>query len=253
MDKRFLGILGGIVIIFIGIFAISQHSSNGTSSNSSGGTAGVTHHVQGQGAAGVTLQEYGDYECPICEAYYLPLKQATAKYSKDIYFQFSNLPLSPNPHPNAFAAARAAEAAGMQNKYWEMHDKLYDNQNEWASAPNPQSFYNTYAQQLGLNLTKFKQDYASTQVNNSINADLAAFAKTGKEKATPTFFLNGVYLPNTGLTDPQTGAPNADKIGAVLQNAINQKSKTSSSNSSTTNNSSNTSQSSTPSSSGNPY
>jgi hypothetical protein len=93
MDKRFLGILAAIIIIFIGVFTITQHSS----SNSSGGSKGtskaqVSHNVQGQGAKGVTLVEWGDYECPICEAYYLPLKQAVAQNSSDIYFQFKNLP-----------------------------------------------------------------------------------------------------------------------------------------------------------------
>jgi protein-disulfide isomerase len=223
MDKRFLGILGALVIIFAAIFAITQHSSSNSSNNNNASGTQPTHHIEGKGTSGVTLMEYGDYQCPICEAYYLPLKQAVAQYSDQIYFQFRNLPLSPQPHPNAFAAARAAEAAAKQNKFWQMHDKLYDNQTEWANAPNPQTFYNKYAQQIGLNVDQFKQDYASGEVNNAINADLAAFGKTGKEKATPTFFVNGVYLPNTGLVDPQTGAPSADKIGQAIQAEITKK------------------------------
>jgi protein-disulfide isomerase len=229
MDKRFLGILGALVIIFVGIFAISQKSSTGNNSNNNSSQA--TDHVEGQGQKGVTLVEYGDYQCPICEAYYLPLKQAVSQNSADIYFQFRNLPLSPNPHPNAFAAARAAEAAGLQNKYWEMHDKLYENQNEWAGAPNPQTFFNAYAQQMGLNVNQFKTDYASSKVNDAINADLNAFNKTGQDKATPTFFLDGKYLANTGLVDPQTGAPNADKISAMLKAEIAKKTASSSSSS----------------------
>jgi protein-disulfide isomerase len=218
MDKRFLGILAAIVIIFIGIFAISQNSSsnNSGSGKSSGGQ--VTHHVEGGNAKGVTLQEYGDYECPICEAYYLPLKQAVQQYSSDIQFQFSNLPLT-SIHQNAFAGARAAEAAGLQNKFWQMHDKLYENQNGWASSSSPLDIFSQYAQQIGLNVSQFKSDYASGKVNDTINADLAAFDKTHQDKATPTFFLNGKFLPNSQLTDPQTGAP-ADKIGAVLKAAI---------------------------------
>src|SRR5437868_11334984 len=142
MDKRFLGILGAIIIIFVANFAISQKSNNslGSSTNS---TAKVTNHVEGGGAKNVTLQEWGDYECPICAEYYQPLKQAVSQLFPDIHFQFSNLPLTA-VHPNAFAGARAAEAAGMQNKYWQMHDKLYDNQNDWASASNPGTFFDTY-------------------------------------------------------------------------------------------------------------
>jgi len=225
MDKRFLSILGVLVILFVGIFALSQHKSN----TSAGGTnsSQATNHIEGQGQKGVSLVEYGDYECPICEAYYLPLKQAVAQYSADIHFQFSNLPLTAI-HQNAFAGARAAEAAGLQNKYWEMHDKLYENQTQWASSSNPQTFFNTYAQTIGLNLDQFKTDYASSKVNDAINADLTAFGKTGKDKATPTFFLDGVYLPNTGLVDPQTGAPTASKIAAAIQAEITKKTASSS-------------------------
>jgi protein-disulfide isomerase len=251
MDKRFLGILGAIIIIFVGIFAISQKSNNGSGTNNS--SAQTTKHIEGQGQKGVTLVEYGDYECPICNAYYLPLKQAIGQYSSDIHFQFINLPLT-SIHQNAFAAARAAEAAGLQNKYWEMHDKLYDNQNDWASSSNPQTFFNTYAQQIGLNLDQFKTDYASAKVNDAINADLAAFKKTGKDMATPTFFLDGVYLPNTGLVDPQTGAPNADKIAGVIKTEIDKKTASaSSSHSSTAPAASSSAQTPAPAASGSPY
>jgi protein-disulfide isomerase len=220
MDKRFLGILGALVIIFVGIFAISQNKNSPSTGNSNGSQA--TNHIEGQGQKGVTLVEYGDYECPVCEAYYLPLKQAVSQYTNDVHFQFRNLPLTAI-HQNAFAGARAAEAAGLQNKYWQMHDKLYENQNDWASSSTPLDAFNQYAQQLGLNVTQFKSDYASSKVNDAINADLAAFDKTGKDKATPTFFLDGAYLPNTSLTDPQTGTPTADKIGAVLKAEIAKK------------------------------
>ena len=225
MDRRFLGILGALVVIFIAVFAISQHSSN---SNSSGGnknsTAGVTNHVEGDNAKGVTLVEYGDYECPVCEAYYLPVKQAVAKYTNDIHFQYRNLPLT-SIHPNAFAAARAAEAAGLQGKFWEMHDKLYENQNSWVPpVSNPLPIFSGFAKDLGLNVNQFKTDYASSKVNDAITADLAAFAKTGQEQATPTFYLDGTYLPNTQLVDSTSGAPTADKIGAVIQTEIDKKS-----------------------------
>lgn len=229
MDKRFMGILGALAIIFIGIFVISQNSSSNSSNNSSkNSTAGVTHNVMGQGKSGVTFQEYGDYQCPICEAYYLPVKQAVDQVTADIYFQFSNLPLSPSPHPNAFAAARAAQAAALQNKFWQMHDKLYEAQNEWAGESNPQTLFNNYAQQLSLNVEQFKQDYASTKVNDMINADLDAFAKTGKEKATPTFFINGKYIPNSSFTDAQTGRPSVEQIAKVLKDEISKKSSSSS-------------------------
>jgi protein-disulfide isomerase len=221
MDKRFLGILGAIIVIFIIIFAVTQNSNSNPSGNNSS-AAGATNHVQGQGSAGVKFVEYGDFECPICEAYYQPLKQAVTPLLPQIYFQFRNLPLTAI-HPNAFAAARAAEAAGLQNKFWQMHDKIYENQNAWVNVSNPQSLFATYAQQIGLNVSKFNSDYASSQVNSAVNADIAAFGKTKQQQATPTFFLDGKYVPNSEFADAQTGAPDVSKITQVLQNEINKK------------------------------
>lgn len=216
MDRRFLTILAILVVIFGGIFIVSQKSSNNTSSNG----AQPTNHIEGKGQKGVTLVEYGDYQCPVCEAYHAVLDQVESKYTNDVYFQFRNLPL-PSIHPNAFAAARAAEAAGLQNKYFEMHRLLYDANNwqTWTSSSNSVTLFESYASQLGLNINQFKSDYASSKVNDSINADIAAFKKTGKEMGTPTFFLDGTYLDNTKLAD-QNGRPQAEKFQALLDAEI---------------------------------
>ena len=218
MDRRFLAILGAIVVLFIGIaiFQGGDKSSTGTSS------AKATNHVEGQGQKGVTLVEYGDYQCSVCLVYYQPLKQVLDKFSTDIYFQFRNLPIV-GAHPNAFAAARAAEAAGLQNKYWEMHGKLYENQNNWAPSANPLSFFTRYAQDIGLNVSQFKTDYASGKVNDAINADSAEFKKTGRSQATPTFFLDGTYIANQDLADPQTGLPNVDNFTKIINAEIAKK------------------------------
>jgi protein-disulfide isomerase len=225
MDKRFLVILGAIVVIFIGIFAFNQ-GSNDKNSKGGGGGNQATNHVTGQGKAGVTLIEYGDYQCPVCGSFEPVVKQVREKYAAEIFFQFRNLPIVA-VHKNAFAAARAAEAAGMQGKYWQMHDKLYENQDlngktGWVATDNPISYFTTFAQQIGLNVTKFKSDYASSQVNDAINADLAAFAKTGQQQATPTFFLDGKVLTNNDLIDSQTG-PSLDKFSKIIDAEIAQK------------------------------
>jgi protein-disulfide isomerase len=224
MDRRFLSILAILIIVFGGIFAISQHSSNGSSGGKSGGSGQPTNHVQGQNAKNITFIEYGDYQCPICGAYYQPVKQAMSPdILKNIQFQFRNLPLI-SIHQNAFAAARAAEAAGLQGKYWEMHDKLYENQSSWTQSSSPVNFFNNYAKELSLNIEQFKSDYLSGRVNNAINADLAAFKQTKQEQATPTFFLNGKYIPNSEFSDPATGAPSAEKITKVINDAITKQS-----------------------------
>jgi protein-disulfide isomerase len=224
MDKRFLGILALLVIVFGGIFVISQNSNSGSSGNKSSSSGQATNHVEGQNTKGVTFVEYGDYQCPICGAYYQPIKQAlTPDTLKNIHFQFRNLPLT-SIHQNAFAAARAAEAAGFQGKYFEMHDTLYENQNAWSESNSPVNVFNSFAKNLGLNVTQFKADYLSSKVNDAINADLAAFAKTKQQQATPTFFLDGKYVANSEFSDPSTGAPSAEKISKIINDAIAKKS-----------------------------
>jgi protein-disulfide isomerase len=185
MSKQFLGVIVVVILIFIGIFALS-----GKKSPSSSGKAGtLTQHIEGQGKANVTLTEYGDYECPFCGQYFPTLKQVQTEFNSQIFFQFRNFPLV-SIHQNAFAGARAAEAAALQNKFWEMHDALYETQTQWSSASDPISLFNQYATQLGLNLAKFKTDYASSTVNNLINADMAEGNKLNVQ-GTPSFFLDG--------------------------------------------------------------
>ncbi|HEU5005178.1 MAG TPA: thioredoxin domain-containing protein [Candidatus Saccharimonadales bacterium] len=230
MDRRFLGILAAIVVVFVVIFAVTQNSNNGSGGSSSSNQP--TNHVEGKGTTGVKLIEYGDYECPVCGSYYPSVKQVASQYSNQIYFQFRNLPLS-QIHPNAFAGARAAEAAGFQGKYWQMHDALYENQDPagatgWVASKDPlDNYFVKFAQDIGIkDINKFKQDYSSDQANNAINADLNAFSKTGQAMATPTFFLDGKALDNaklgvvnsqgTGLDTTKTVANFAKLIDAEI-------------------------------------
>jgi protein-disulfide isomerase len=219
MDKRFWAILGVILVVVVGAIWISNDKKN----NNTNTNAAPTNHVEGQGTTGVKLVEYGDYECPICGMYYPTVKQIQAEFNSQIYFQFRNLPLT-SIHQNAMAGARAAEAASEQDKFWQMHDLLYENQNSWAQASDPTPYYTAYAKQLGLNITKFQQDEASDYVNNVINADLNAFSQTGQQEATPTFFLDGKYISNSELVD-SNGQPSATKFAAVINNEIASKAK----------------------------
>jgi protein-disulfide isomerase len=187
MSKAFWAIIAVILIVFGGILLFKDDKANAPTASSN---AKPTQHVLGKGSTGVVLMEYGDYQCPFCGQYYPIVKAVEQKYNDQITFQFRNLPLI-QIHQNAFAAARAAEAAGMQNKFWEMHDKLYQNQESWSSNSNPLSVFTQYATQIGLNTDKFKTDFASSAVNDSINADIKEFNKTGVETSTPTFFLDG--------------------------------------------------------------
>lgn len=189
MSKQFWAVVAVIVIVLVGVFALT-----GNHSNTSGSSVGATNHVEGNTKSSVTLVEYGDYECPYCQVYYSTVKQVVAQYSSQISFQFVNFPLT-SIHRNALAGARAAEAAAKQNKFWEMHDLLYENNDPngasgWVASNNPTTYFDQFAQQLGLNLAQFKTDYASDAVNDAIQADIAKGNKLGID-GTPTFFVDG--------------------------------------------------------------
>jgi protein-disulfide isomerase len=185
MSKGFWAIIGIIVVIFGGVLLFKGDEANAPSNG-----AALSNHVQGENAKDVELLEYADFQCPVCGQYYPMLKQVMEKYNADIQFRFRHLPIT-QIHQNAFAAARAAEAAGLQDKFWEMYDLIFQNQQAWSSSKKAQTIFEGYAQQLGLNMEQFKADFTSQKVNDTINADVKEFNKTGEDVATPTFFLDG--------------------------------------------------------------
>lgn len=202
MSKSFWGVLAAIVVIFGLVFFFTHKNST---NNSGGGKP--TQHLEGDLSSNIKLVEYGDYQCPYCGEVYPVLQQVLAKYSNQISFQFRNFPLT-NLHPNAYAGARAAEAAGLMGKFWQMHNKLYQENvtyytaqqtgttfNTWINASNPLPDFDSYAKQLGLNVAQFNKYYNSNQVNNAIEADMAVGGKLNVQ-GTPTFFLNGKNIGN---------------------------------------------------------
>lgn len=204
MDKKFWGILGGLIVIAIILAIIFAGGNTSAPSN-----AQPTEHIKGSTKSGLKLVEYGDYECPFCAEYYPIVKQVNALYDNLIQFQFRNFPLT-EIHQNALAGARAAEAAAMQGQFWGMHDLLYENneydqQAGWVVSNDPlNDYFVGYAKQLKLNIPKFKQDYASSQTNALVQADMAAGNKLNIQ-GTPTFFLNGQQIkPGIALSSFET-------------------------------------------------
>ena len=191
MSKAFWGFLAAIVVVFGLVFYFTHNNNSGSSTLSS---VQPTNHIEGQGKSGVKLVEYGDYECPYCEEYYPVVKQVVSDEFSQITFQFRNFPLT-TIHPNAFAGARAAEAAGLMGKFWQMHDMLYSSTNwqQWSTASDPNPYFDQYAKQLGLNLATFKSDFSSSKVNNMIEADVNQGNKLNIQ-GTPTFFLDGKQI-----------------------------------------------------------
>ena len=150
----------------------------------------------GPANAPLQLVEYADFQCPSCKLYYPIVKQLQQDFKGKIIFVYRFFPLS-NIHQNAVNAAEAALAANKQGKFWEMHDKLFDTQESWATDPNARTTFTTYAKQLGLNEAQFNTDFNASSTEKNIkdaeNADLDMGLN-----GTPTFFLNGKQLTSPG-------------------------------------------------------
>jgi protein-disulfide isomerase len=147
----------------------------------------------------VTLEEFGDYQCPPCGELHPTLKKLKQEYGENLNFVFRNLPLT-SIHKNALAAAQAAEAARMQNRFWEMHDLLYENQDLWKDDINPQATFWKFASDLGLDTARFGRDLGDRQVKMRLEADQEAAAELGIN-GTPTVLIDGRQL-RPELTTP---------------------------------------------------
>ena len=153
-----------------------------------------TDHVQGSANAPIVLVEYGDYQCPYCgQAYYI-VKNLQKKLGDKLQFVFRNFPLV-DLHPNAYHAALAAETAAIEDKFWEMHDILFENQRHLDDAS-----LLSYIEKIGLNVAKFEKNFGSEAVGKKIEDDLESGQKAGVE-GTPYFFVNGKLFEGNWTND----------------------------------------------------
>lgn len=146
------------------------------------------YRQKGNPAAKVVIVEYSDIQCPACAAAVGVLKNIVSLYGNDVLIVYKHFPLE-RRHLNARQAARAAECAGRQSKFWELHDILYEKQNEWAESGDPRWVYK-YAASLALEEKSFSACLADPAVNAAIDADI----QEGNNQwvgSTPTFFING--------------------------------------------------------------
>jgi len=144
-------------------------------------------HIRGNPAAAVTLEEFGDFECPSCANLAPFLDQVIKEYHPRARLIFRNFPLS--MHQYARDAAQAAEAAGLQGRYWEMHDTLYREQPVWSSSNDARTLFISYAETLGLDLQRFKRDMESEKVRARIESDQARAKSLGVQTA-PSLFVD---------------------------------------------------------------
>lgn len=185
------------------VHAISESKTPGKSDTESA-------HVRGNPDAPVTLEEYGDFQCPPCGMFSVFLQQLEKEYDSRLRVVFRNFPLS--VHEHAREAALAAEAAGLQGRFWEMHDVLYREQETWSKAPNVRELFESYAGTIGLDVDKFKKDMDGEQARDRVDADRQRGNSLGIN-ITPTVFINNQPL------DPKDKNPEGIRaeINAALQ------------------------------------
>lgn len=195
-NKIVWGILGFLAII--GFLFGAYKLTNSGSANVLSATAvsllnlKADDHITWSPQKKNILIEYSDFQCPACKNFSAILKQLEPTYSKNITFVYRHFPLF-QIHPDALAAAEAAEAAGNQGKFFEMSQALFDSQSEWEKLSDPTDYFVKLATDLNLEVDKFKADMKSKTTENRVNEDATAGNTLGID-ATPTFFLNGKKL-----------------------------------------------------------
>ena len=201
-DMALVATLVGVVVILAVSFInqrelrrlsarVTQLETLTTAAGTQGGNLNKVYDVdvstgpaKGPEAAAITVAEFSDFECPFCLAVNPTIKQLEDKYNGKVRVVWKHLPLV-GVHARAMDAAIAAEAAKNQGKFWEFHDKLFANQQRLEPDD-----LKLYAQQLGLDLTRFDHDRENPEMKARVEADMAQAAALGV-KSTPTFFING--------------------------------------------------------------
>jgi protein-disulfide isomerase len=151
-------------------------------------------NMLGSPTAAVTLEEFADFQCGTCAVKHPMTEELIKAYGSRIKFIFRNNPLAIPAHDKAYEAAVAAEAAGMQNKFWAMQNQLFTNQQTWSTAADYKQIWESYAEKIGLDLEKFKNDMAGNAAKSRVENDLQRGKALGVS-STPSFFLNGRLVP----------------------------------------------------------
>lgn len=178
-------IIGAITIVLFG--GAIWFSSNASEKNNEG--VFIQENIKAGDAAEVTLVEYSDFQCPACASFEPAIESVLAEYGDKIKFQYKHFPLA-SIHPYAQQAAVAAEAAGMQGKFFEYHDALFANQQSWSAGAAPAATFIKYAEDLDLDVAQFRRHMNSSELLDKVRAEMAEGKELGVS-GTPTFFLDG--------------------------------------------------------------
>jgi len=169
----------GVVIILLIIGGVAY-----TQMNKPSYTPAFPDGDNSKGTGTLEVVEFSDFQCPACGAAYPEIKKILTQYGDKVKFIYKHFPIT-NAHPLAFKAAEASECAGDQEKFWEYHDKLFENQKKLELRD-----LRSYAAELGLDTQKFNACIDSGVMGSRVSKDQSE----GKSKtvgATPTFFING--------------------------------------------------------------
>ena len=190
MDRKFLIIIAVLVLGFIGLVFFQRGAEPAEDVVRSS-------NITGKLDSKVTLTEFLDFQCEACYAFYPTLVAVKEAYKDRVKFQTKYFPLG-GGHQYSRLTATYAEAAARQGKFFEMEEKLFQNQKIWETG-NTQEYMDRYSKEIGLDMEKVRDDVKSASVNSTINADLKE-ARDINASGTPTFVLNGTKINNPGNT-----------------------------------------------------
>ena len=201
------------IVVFIG-YALTRPETAPEDPNKPAGSSKVSdkgsNNVYGKADSPVILTEFVDFQCEACLGYYPHVKEVKEKYKDKVKFQIRYFPIT-SGHKFAMKAAIAAEAAARQDKFFAMHDKLFEGKKTWEQTTDPQKYFDQYAKEIGLNMDKYKKDLENEDVVAVINRDLQDVTEL-KGEGTPTFLLNGKKIENPG--------PSVEKLSSLLDQAL---------------------------------
>lgn len=201
-----------LAILFGGVVLLSSNEQPNNNAPVDKAVLGrnAKHTVSSENAK-VTIVEFADFQCPACARTQPVISQILEDYKGNINFTYRHFPLP--QHRYAVLAARAAEAAGEEGKFWEMYKVLYERQTEWQDHGNAAEVFTVYATELQLNKLKFTERIKSEKYDDAIEQDKNDAITLGVN-STPTFFINGKKMYD---------APTYQNLKKVIDEAIVQK------------------------------
>lgn len=171
----------------------NQRQPQTSSTDATSATSPSNDSAMPEQRSAIVIEEFGDYQCPPCGNLHPLITGIKKDYGNRIRFVFHHFPLT-NIHANANPAAQAAVAAGYQNKFWEMHNLLYDNQKAWSDVPDLTPVVTSFARTIGLDVDRFLSDMKSPRTASTIASDVEQAMRRGVD-STPTLFINGEKIP----------------------------------------------------------